>query len=60
MPLKIHKFGPRDVLFDLEQQTDRLEVFVILKLYIPRNLAVNHFFLFQPNARNVLNTYIYR
>jgi len=59
MPLKIHKFGPRDVLFDLEQQTDRLEMFVILKLSIPRILAANHFFLFQPNAHNVLNTYIY-
>ena len=59
MPLENHKFGLRDVLFDPEQQPNRLDVFVILKLSIPCILPVNHFFLFQLNANNMLNKYIY-
>ena len=34
-------------------------MWTILKLSTPRILAVNHFFLFQLNAHNTLNTYIY-
>ena len=33
-------------------------MFVILKLSFPSILAVNHFFLFQPNTHNTSNTYI--
>ena len=36
------------------------EIIFALKLSIPRIVAVNHFFLFQLNPYNMLNTYIFQ
>ena len=41
------------------ERNKKFETYYILKLSTPCILVVNHFFVFQLNAHNILNTYIY-